>query len=187
MAAFPVRLAAVALSVVLVAPVLPAAADPPAWSGAWPVRERFHRPGDGGDDVRVLYAPQGGAGTAFEDAATVPVARGLPYGFNRGTCDRGLLGGSPTQAPAVAGSVGRAMDEADRECLGAALEALPDDRSITWMAASGELFRVGVERTYIKGGVPCRDWRASTLLAGHQAHTFGTMCRRSDGQWVSAD
>jgi surface antigen len=175
------RLAVVGLVVAFACPAMPAAADPPPWSGAWPVRERFHRPGDDGD-YRVLYTAQG-----IEDAAAVPVARGLPYGFNRGTCDQGLLGDGTRHAPQIGGSVGRAMEESDRECLGAALEALPDERSIAWMTASGELFRVSVERTYMMGGVSCRDWRASALLAGRPAHTYGTMCRRSDGQWVSAN
>ncbi|MCR6631243.1 MAG: hypothetical protein NVV74_15005 [Magnetospirillum sp.] len=189
MAAFSSRLSTACLMILLSLPAGPLAADPPSWSGAWPVRERFHRSdGDGGDVVYALPPPPVGAAVAAaEGAAAIPVARGLPFGFNRGTCDRALLEGASARAVALPGAVGRAMDATDRECVWGALEALPDSRSIAWVGEAGELFRIAAERTYMVGEVHCRDWRASLSLAGRLDHTSGTMCRRSDGQWVSAN
>ncbi|MGE5548350.1 MAG: glycine zipper 2TM domain-containing protein [Solirubrobacterales bacterium] len=68
----------------------PALADPPPWAGVWK-KHHHHGHDDDDDDYRVLYVP---VPTAVERPVyhrSVPVARGLPYGFNRGTCDRGLI------------------------------------------------------------------------------------------------
>lgn len=172
-------MAALSLVLALLSPAAPAAADPPSWSGAWQVHERYHRPGD---ERPVQYVPS----PIVMGEDEVPVARGLPYGFNRGTCDRALLDGGAARVMPVAGEVGRAMDEFDRECLWGALDNLPDNRFIAWAGESGTLFRVSAERTYMRGGAFCRDWRASAALPGRFAQTSGTFCRRSDGLWVSA-
>lgn len=179
----PRRFAVLCLAVTLLAPALPAAADPPSWSGAWQVHERYHRP-DGGEGEPVPFASSPAAMAG--DMEEAPVARGLPYGFNRGTCDRALLDAAgPVELP-VAGALGKAMAPADRECLWGVLESLPDNRSIAWLGEHGALFRVSTERTYMKGATPCRDWRALAVRPGGNTQTFGTYCRRSDGQWVSA-
>lgn len=170
------------IALVLMLP-LPAAADPPAWSGAWQVHERYHRPDldDSGAPVPFV-AEAGPAGAEGE----VPVARGLPYGFNRGTCDHSLLQAAATRELAVGGVFGQAMTAPDRECLWGAVESLPDNRAIAWVGENGTLFRVSTERTYMKQGTACRDWRGSAAQPGASTQTFGTFCRRSDGQWVSA-
>lgn len=77
----------------------PALADPPEWAGVWRVKHKHHGHYFDDDDVRVIYVPQT---TVIERryvpapparAYRAPVARGLPYGFNRGTCDRSLVSG----------------------------------------------------------------------------------------------
>lgn len=81
----------------------PAYADPPSWAGAWQVngehhhKHRHHRhKHDDDDDYRVVYVPRPRVVEKHVyhhvvPGRAVPVARGLPYGFNRGTCDRDLL------------------------------------------------------------------------------------------------
>ena len=160
----------------------PAWADPPAWSGAWQVHERYHRSSADGADAPIAYVPDP---TQLSDDF-VPLARGLPYGFNRGTCDRALLDGPAEPGVLPDGAVGRAMDRGDRECLWGALENLPDDRPIAWEGENGTLFRIIAERTYMIAGAPCRDWRASAAQSGRSQRFSGTFCRRSDGQWVAA-
>lgn len=172
-------LAVIALALSLSPLAMPAAADPPAWSGAWQVHERYHRPDEDSAPVAFVSTPAGGGG---EEA----VARGLPYGFNRGTCDPGLFDAVAARELPVPGAFGRAMESRDRECLWGVLESLPDNRAIAWVGESGALFRVSTERTYMRGGTACRDWRGSAAQPGGQTQTFGTYCRRSDGQWVSA-
>lgn len=175
-------LAAIALVLSLSPLAQPAAAaDPPPWSGAWQVHERYHRPDDDLAPVRFVATP-----TAIGGDEAVPVARGLPYGFNRGTCDSGLVDAVAARELPVPGVFGRAMEARDRECLWGVLESLPDNRAIAWVGENGTLFRVSTARTYMRGGTACREWRGSAAQPGGQAQTFGTYCRRSDGQWVSA-
>lgn len=78
----------------------PAYADPPPWAGVWKAKGKHHhhhRPHyDDDDDYRVVYVPRTRVVErhVYHQVAplrAVPVARGLPYGFNRGTCDRGLI------------------------------------------------------------------------------------------------
>ncbi|MGE5503504.1 MAG: glycine zipper 2TM domain-containing protein [Actinomycetota bacterium] len=75
-----------------------ALADPPEWAGRWraPGHHHHHHHDDDDDDYRVVYVPQYGTRTTIvqqQVTQVAPVARGLPYGFNRGTCDRGLVSG----------------------------------------------------------------------------------------------
>lgn len=157
----------------------PAFADPPSWSGVWQVRERYHRPNDVEDvDYRVVYVTQPRVASA---ETMVPVARGLPYGFNRGTCDRSLV------APASVDGSLDGMEGADRDCVIGALDHLPDNRQIAWAGEDGEIFRVMPERSYPAAGLLCRDYTASTILSDRKQQTFGTACRLPDGQWEIVD
>lgn len=74
------------------APLLPgqAYADPPPWAGGhWKHHKHKHHDHD---DVRVVYVPvERQVHHYHAPVRQVPVARGLPYGFNRGTCDRDLI------------------------------------------------------------------------------------------------
>lgn len=81
----------------------PAYADPPPWAGVWLVdgghhhkHKHKHKHYDDDDDYRVVYVPRTRVVErhVYHQVAppyAVPVARGLPYGLNRGTCDRGLM------------------------------------------------------------------------------------------------
>lgn len=161
-------------------------ADPPPWAGVWQVKERFHRHDDDDEDYRVVYAAQprvAEAESLAEIAPThIPVARGLPFGFNRGTCDRGLVAAGGGVIP-VGGPVGRSMGEIDRNCLTGALDYLPDNRQIAWPGEAGEIFRISAERTYPIEGHLCREFTATVTIAGQKQRTIGTACRRSDGRW----
>lgn len=81
----------------MIAPFV-AVADPPPWAGVY--KDKHKHKHHHHDDDRVVYVP-------VPVAPVRPVAR-LPYGFARGTCDRGLissefLGGA---LGGVAGGVG---------------------------------------------------------------------------------
>lgn len=75
----------------------PAYADPPPWAGHGKHKHHHHqRHYDDDYDYRVVYAPRPRVVESHvyhhvAPSRAVPVARGLPYGFNRGTCDRGLI------------------------------------------------------------------------------------------------
>ncbi|MBC7907786.1 MAG: hypothetical protein H7Y60_13725 [Rhodospirillaceae bacterium] len=173
------RALALCLAFGFAASAAPAFADPPSWAGMWQVRERYHRPNDVNDeDYRVVYVAQPRVASA---QVTVPVARGLPYGFNRGTCDRALL--IPTS---MEGSLD-GITGLDRDCVIGALDHLPDNRQIAWVGEDGEIFRIMPERSYPAAGLLCRDYTASTILSDRKQQTFGTACRLPDGQWEIVD
>lgn len=68
----------------------PVAADPPPWAGVWKHKHKHHYQPH--DDYRVVYVPVPAVReTRIIHHRAAPVAQGLPYGFNRGTCDRGLV------------------------------------------------------------------------------------------------
>lgn len=173
------RALALCLAFGVAASAAPAFADPPSWAGMWQVRERYHRPNDVDDeDYRVVYVTQPRVASAQID---VPVARGLPYGFNRGTCDRNLM------APATEAESLDGWEGSDRDCVIGALDHLPDNRQIAWAGEDGEIFRITAERSYPAAGLLCRDYTASTILSDRKTQTFGTACRLPDGQWEIVD
>lgn len=94
---------ALALGTSLALPA-PALADPPPWAGKWKHKDHHHRHYDH-DDYRVVYVPQPRIVEHHVYHQRVPVARGLPYGFNRGTCDRGLIS-SELMGGVVGGAAG---------------------------------------------------------------------------------
>lgn len=186
----PALFGRLALALCLAVCALPAWADPPAWSGMWQVRERYHRPNDGDeDDYRVVYVtqPRMAAAQAANDAndanaVAIPVvARGLPFGLNRGTCDRALV------APGILAGKLAGMAGADRDCVVAVLDHLPDSRQIAWAGDAGEIFRVTAERSYVRAEQQCRDYSFSTLVGGQKRLISATACRKAAGQWDVLD
>lgn len=177
-------LATAPLFALAIAVFVPAAAiaEPPPWAGGWraahaerPVHRRH-------TDYRVVYAP-----TTRVAYTGIPVARGLPYGFNRGTCDRGLLGGRVVGV-AIGGAVGRAMDRHDRGCVARALDHLPDRRRIVWTGVQGgEYGVIPLRSTQDEGGRTCREYQAMARIGGDLQQVFGTACRQPDGQWTIVD
>lgn len=89
----------------------PAYADPPPWAGVWQANGKHHhrRHDDYDDDYRVVYvvpAPVVERPVYHQvvPSRAVPVARGLPYGLNRGTCDRDMM--SSEMVGNVVGGIG---------------------------------------------------------------------------------
>jgi len=163
----------------------------------------------------------GGLALVFAGAAAIPVAKLLneglpwradassvisqvlpatqvhfvPYGIDRGICDRGRLGsditgsgGSTRGALAnslVGQTAGARMDVVDQNCVGRVLEFSMDNRRVYWRNAdSGFTYAVVPTRTFQDGsGAYCREYHTSAsngpLL--HQLHAIA--CRRNDGSW----
>jgi hypothetical protein len=144
----------------------PCRADPPAWTLAW----RGDAPLRPGAAVAVAYAGS---------AAAMPVARGLPYGFNRGTCDHGMI--ARAGAPVLDGGEDGG-DAEDRDCVAAALDRLPDDRMISWQGPDGAARHLVTIRSYRADNDWCRDIEAIQVFGG--GHEIVTACRRRAGRWA---
>lgn len=127
----------------------------------------------------------------------------VPYGIDRGICDRSMLAteiksssagkggafGGSIAAPLVADAIGARMDMVDQNCVGRILEFAPDSRRVYWRSPdSGITYAVVPTRTYQNAlGAYCREFHTSASSGSslHQLH--GRACRRTDGAWRAAD
>jgi hypothetical protein len=148
----------------------PAFADRLPWVGLW----QEGRPHDGDpNDVTLSSA-----------AEAAPMVRGLPFGFNRGTCDRDRIGSEERVAntPTDTG-----MDKADLGCLAAALAWLPDGTAVAWAGDDGARHRVTTQQSWLSGGRPCRAYRAVSQANGRILQLAGSACRQADGRWALSE
>ncbi len=165
----------------------PVSADPPPWAPAWG------------------YRAKGKHKNKFKKGYVAPFDIGL------GRCNRDLLGGlmgaaaggflgskvgdGKGQLAAVAGGtllgflvgggIGRSMGEADRGCVGQALEHAPDGQSIRWNnPQNGATYQVVPSQTIqASDGRYCREYTATAVINGRTQNTYGKACRQPDGSW----
>lgn len=184
---------AMAFSFITIAPVY---ADPPPWAPAW----GYHKNKKGKNknkykgDQRVYAMPPA-----------------VPFGIDRGACNRELLGsvlgaavgglagsqlgkgkgqlvgvaGGAIIGYLIGGSIGRSMDEIDQNCIGQVLEHGQDGQEVIWNnPENGGIYEVSPQRTYqAKSGEYCREYTARSEIGGKTQTTYGTACRQEDGSW----
>jgi surface antigen len=83
------------------------------------------------------------------------------------------------------GTVGRAMDEVDQNCIGQALEHADNGRNVVWQNPTGDQrYAVSPVSTY-RGddGRYCREYVTTAQIAGKRQQIYGTACRQPDGSW----
>lgn len=198
------QVAAAVLCLAVSVPVLPAQADPPPWAPAHGYRDkhdhkhkykyRGHRHDDDDDErYRVVYA--------------------VPYGIDRGLCDRGLvssevvggvLGGA---VGGVAGSqVGKGRGKTAATIGGTIIGVLvgssigrsmdeidqncvgrvleyAPDRQRIQWTGAGHDYGVVPLRTFQNNGMYCREYQATAAVGGRPQQVYGTACRQPDGAW----
>src|SRR4051794_13214869 len=160
-------LTAAAALVVLASIAFPAPADPPSWAPAHGWRKR-------NDPNYVGYT-----GKKWEQ----------DYGVVDGHCDTDKVGavlggvvgskvGSPENRPvaivvgtvlgAVIGAkVGRALDEADRACMGHALELAGEKKTVVWTNANtGVHYELTPTRNLGNAKNPCREFTTQVSRGG---------------------
>lgn len=145
-------------------PLAPAAyADPPPWAPAhgWRKKHDPYYTGYSGRNWRDHYGIIDGR---CNRAAIGTVLGGVVGGAIGSTVGKGdgrtvaiILG---TVLGAVVGrQIGREMDEADRGCIGHALELAADRRTVYWIGANDWTYRVTPLRNYEQNGQKCREYR----------------------------
>ena len=85
----------------------------------------------------------------------------------------------------IGGTIGRNMDEVDRNCVGQALEHAEDGQQIAWNnPRTGVQYQVVPTRT-VQGsdGRYCREYTATSVVSGRNQQTYGRACRQPDGSW----
>ena len=118
----------------------------------------------------------------------------VPYGIDRGLCDRGnvahdLKAGAVAPASLLIGStIGAKMDEVDQQCVSSVLEYAPDQRQVLWRNPNNGLtYTVIATQTYqTDEGVYCRDYDASTVINGRPQAMQERACRQPSGTWSLA-
>lgn len=190
-----------------------ALADPPPWAPAhgWRAKHEYkhkHKRDDWDDDdrPRIVYVP---VPTVVERKPAPP----LPYGFSRGTCDRGLissellgglLGGA---AGGLAGSrfgegTGKLAAVAGGTLLGVlvggsigrSMDAADQACAITALDHLPDSDRIRWSgprhdyalvptRTYQSAGRYCRDYTTTAFIGDGRETVSGTACRTPDGAW----
>lgn len=83
----------------------------------------------------------------------------------------------------IGAKIGRDLDQADRACIGHALELAKDQRPVTWSA--GDIaYQLTPTGDVKHNGQPCRNYTLAIKAAGKQAQSAkGLACRSGDGTW----
>ena len=149
----------------------PARADRLPWVGLW--QESHHHEMEDPDSVSL---------SAVTDP--VPLIRGLPFGFNRGTCDRDHAAAEERLAPPQTDT---GMDKNDQGCLAAAFAWLPNGSAVAWGGEDGARYRVSTQQSWLSEGRPCRAYRAVSQAGGRLRQFAGSACQQPDGRWALSD
>jgi surface antigen len=134
-------------------------------------------------------------GSMIEQVLPASQVHFVPYGIDRGICDRGRLaadlpgssgGGRGAIGSTLVGyAAGAKMDVIDQNCVGRILEFAVDSRRVYWRNGdSGFTYAVVPTRTFQDTtGAYCREYHTSASHGSllHQIH--GIACRRTDGSW----
>jgi len=127
----------------------------------------------------------------------------VPFGFDRGTCERNVLAEAVGAAhgPDPSGSATRAIvgvladavldtilgpsgDRIDRDCFGQALEHTPSNRVVRWRDPDGTAYEFSSVRSFETDGERyCRDYATIVTRDGLERTRQGTACRDADGTW----
>ena len=95
-----------------------------------------------------------------------------------------IIGGTILGA-LVGGSLGRAMDRVDQNCVGQALERAENGQSIVWNnPRTGARYRLTPTRTYKDTRDRyCREYTTKGTIGGKEQQLYGKACRQPDGSW----
>jgi surface antigen len=86
---------------------------------------------------------------------------------------------------AVVGSqIGKSMDQADRGCIGHALELAPDNQRVRWTGAGGTVYTVTPVKGFKRGGLDCREYITEFKAGTKKEKLKEKACRNPDGTWT---
>ncbi|MGH8669484.1 MAG: RT0821/Lpp0805 family surface protein [Burkholderiales bacterium] len=85
----------------------------------------------------------------------------------------------------VGHAIGKELDDADRACMGHALELAGERKAVTWTnKATGVTYRLTPTGSFSQGKTPCRRF-TTVLTSGKKRDTVkGAACRQGNGEWV---
>jgi len=133
---------------------------------------------------QLALPPQGKAAATYK-------LQLVPYGIDRGFCDRITVaqdlkdGVVPATNLLVGSAIGAKMDEADQECVSNVLEYAPDRQQVLWRNSNNGLtYAVIATQTYrTDRGVYCREYSTTTNMNGRAQEASEHACRQPSGAW----
>lgn len=160
--------------------------------------------------VALFVVLQGCAGPRAGDAGGGPSARDGDFGIPDGTCNRKVIGailggaiggvigaqigdGASRRIAVLVGAaagtligshIGRQMDEADRACVGEALEKAGDNRTVAWASGDGSTtYRVKPLARNPDTDPACRMFELQASTVAESSTSKAQACRDPDGSW----
>ena len=84
----------------------------------------------------------------------------------------------------IGAKIGRELEEADRGCIGHALELAADGRPVTWVdPQTGLSYAVTPKRGFKQNGRSCREFTTAVTSKGRRETVTDRACRSGDGTW----
>ncbi|TAK87147.1 MAG: glycine zipper 2TM domain-containing protein [Betaproteobacteria bacterium] len=168
---------------------VPSPADPPPWAPAHGWRKK-NDPNYVGYTGRKWEKDYGILDGRCNTAAVGAVLGGAVGGVIGANSTRGenrpiaiIIG---TALGAVVGAtIGKELDDADRGCMGHALELAAVNQTVVWTnQATGVNYRMTPTGAFTSGRTPCREFNTVVTTGKNRRTVNGVACRRGDGEWV---
>jgi surface antigen len=179
-------------SAALILPASPVAyADPPPWAPAhgWRKKHDPYYQGYSGTHWERDYGIINGKcnreaiGTVLGGAVGGAIGSTVGKDSNRGAAI--ILG---TVLGAVIGNrIGKSMDDADRACIGHALELAADRKTVSWTGSEGLSYMVTPINSFERNGMKCREYRLRVNGQNIDEDRREKACLVSEGEWEVAD
>jgi surface antigen len=180
----PALIALVALALLPIA----APADPPPWAPAhgWRKKNDPNYIGYTGKRWERDYGVIEGHCDTDKIGAVVGGVVGGAVGSRHGNDSNRpvaiLVGG--VIGAVIGAKIGRAIDEADRACMGHALELAGEKTTVRWNSPNGARYELTPTRNLGESKSPCREFLTRVASARASDAVKGVACRRANGDWV---
>ena len=168
---------------------VPAPADPPPWAPAhgWRKKNDPNYVGYTGKKWDQDYGVLEGTCNTAEVGAVLGGVVGGVVGSRAGN-DRNrpvaIVVGTVLGA-VIGAKVGATIDEADRACMGHALELAGERKTVVWKNdATGVSYQLTPTRNFTDGDKPCREFTTLVAAGSRKDAIKGVACRRGNGEWA---
>ena len=177
--------AATALAVMLPVNVY---GDPPPWAPAhgWRKKNDPYYTGYSGKRWRKDYGVVEGSCNREAVGAAVGGIAGGAVGsqFGKGSGRQVAIVVGAIVGATIGAQIGHDLDNADRACMGHALELAGDNRRVKWSNPdTGTTYLLTPVRGFAITGHPCREFDLRTSHGGHSETGKGQACQIGDGTW----
>lgn len=174
--------------IALIAPLSPAVyAAPPPWAPAhsWHKKHDPYYTGYSGKkwerDYGIVYGRCNRETIGTMLGGAVGGAIGSTVGKGDGKTVAIIIG---TVLGAVVGNrIGRQMDEADRGCIGHALELAADRKTVRWAGANNLNYELTPIRSFDRNSQKCREYRLRVNGAAIDEDRIERACLVNEGEW----